>query len=157
MPAATLENSTGTTAQEMSEPVQLEKGTYGQILRSSALVGGSQIFNIVFGMVRTKAMALMLGPAGFGLFGLYSSVAQLAQALAGMGIDSSGVRQIAAAVSTGDGDRIVRTVSVLRRVAVLLGLLGSAVMILFSRQISLTTFASERRSGEFVGFPSQSF
>ncbi len=148
MPAATLENSTGTTAQEMSEPVQLEKGTYGQILKSSALVGGSQIFNIVFGMVRTKAMALMLGPAGFGLFGLYSSVAQLAQALAGMGIDSSGVRQIAAAVSTGDGDRIVRTVSVLRRVAVLLGLLGSAVMILFSRQISLTTFASERRSGD---------
>jgi enterobacterial common antigen flippase len=122
------------------------KETYGQILKSSAMVGGSQVVNIGIGMIRTKAMAVMLGPAGFGLFGLYNSIAQLAQTLAGMGINSSGVRQIAAAVGTGDGDRIAETVLVLRRVAVVLGLFGAALMIVFSRQISLLTFATDQRA-----------
>ena len=123
-----------------------EKGTYGQILKSSAMVGGSQALNIVIGIVRTKAMAVMLGPAGFGLFGLYNSVANLAQTFAGMGINSSGVRQIAAAVSTGDAEKIAQTVRVLRRTSVLLGLLGAFLLVIFSRQISTLTFASASHS-----------
>ena len=61
------------------------KGSYGQILKSSALVGGSQALNLGIGIVRTKAMALLLGPAGFGLFGLYGSIADLTQNFAGLG------------------------------------------------------------------------
>ena len=53
--------------------------------------------NIGIGIVRTKAMAILLGPAGFGLFGIYNSVANISQTLAGMGVNSSGVRQIAEA------------------------------------------------------------
>ena len=49
-----------------------EKATYGQILKSSALIGGSSVLNIAIGIVRTKVMAILLGPAGVGLFGLYS-------------------------------------------------------------------------------------
>lgn len=124
-----------------------DKGTHGQILKSSALVGGSQILSIGIGMVRTKVMAVLLGPAGFGLFGLYSSVANLMQTLAGMGVNSSGVRQIAAAVSTGNSKSIAETVLVLRRVSLLFGLLGAALMMLFSRQISVLTFASDKQSG----------
>ena len=73
--------------------------SHGEILRSSAIVGGSQVLNVAVGMIRTKAMAMMLGPAGFGLFGLYTAVSSLAQTIAGMGINSSGVREIAAASS----------------------------------------------------------
>ncbi len=61
------------------------KGSYGQILKSSALVGGSQALNLGIGIIRTKAMALLLGPAGFGLFGLYGSIADLTQNIAGLG------------------------------------------------------------------------
>ena len=49
-------------------------GTYGQILKASATIGGSSVLNIAIGMVRTKAMAVLLGPGGFGLFGLYGSI-----------------------------------------------------------------------------------
>jgi len=141
----TLVTETPSISTEDATPEK--KGTYGQILKSSALVGGSQIMNIAIGVVRTKAMAVLLGPSGFGLFGLYSSVSSLAQTLAGMGVNSSGVRQIAAAVSTQDGITIAKTVLVLRRVSILLGLLGSALMILFSRQISVLTFATDKHSG----------
>src|SRR6478672_6250576 len=69
--------------------------SYGQILKSSALIGGSSAMNIVLGILRTKAMAVLLGPAGMGLMGLYGSIADLARTIAGMGINTSGVRQIA--------------------------------------------------------------
>src|SRR5580692_9997285 len=89
--------------------------TYGQILKSSVLIGGSSALNIAIGIVRTKAMAVLLGPAGFGLFGLYGSIADVAVSIAGMGVNSSGVRQIAEAVGSGETERIAQTTAVLRR------------------------------------------
>src|SRR5215471_16232594 len=94
--------------EKASEPIQTgkpERHSYGQILKSSALVGGSSAVNVAMGIVRTKAMAILLGPAGVGLFGLYSSIADLTQSIAGMGINSSGVRQIAEAVGSNSTER----------------------------------------------------
>jgi antigen flippase len=125
---------------------QAEKGTYSQILKSSALVGGSSVINIVIGIVRTKVMAVLLGPAGFGLFGLYGSVATLTQTLAGMGINSSGVRLIAAAAGSDDTACIARTTIVLRRVSILLGLLGASLLVVFSRQVAKVTFGTDQHA-----------
>jgi antigen flippase len=122
------------------------KGTYGQILKSSALVGGSSVLNIAIGIVRTKVMAVLLGPAGFGLFGLYGSIVTLTQTLAGMGVNSSGVRQIAESASSGDVRRIARTTIVLRRTSILLGLLGAIVLIVFSHQVSTITFGTNQHA-----------
>jgi PST family polysaccharide transporter len=128
------------------ESVASAKGSYGQILKSSALIGGSQVANIAIGVVRTKAMAMLLGPAGFGLFGLYGSIANLTQSVAGMGINSSGVRQIAEAAGSGDQTRIGQTTAVLRRTSVVLGLLGATLLLVFSRQVSRLTFGSTDRA-----------
>lgn len=129
-----------------------KKSTHGQILKSSALVGGSSLLNIGIGIVRTKAMAVLLGPAGFGLFGLYNSVANITQTLAGMGVSSSGVRQIADAASSGDEERVARTTVVLRLVSVFLGVLGAAFLIVFSGQISAITFGSRQNAGNLTSF-----
>ena len=72
-----------------------EGTTYGQILESSAVIGGSSALTIMFGVVRTKAMALFLGPSGFGLFGVYISIISVTECFAGLGVSSSAVRQIA--------------------------------------------------------------
>ena len=119
-----------------------EKGTYGQILKSSALVGGSSVLNIVIGIVRTKVMALLLGPAGFGLLSVYGSIVTLTQAFAGMGVNSSGVRQIAEAAGTNETETIARTTWILRRISLLLGLLGALFLIVFSQQVSAITFGN---------------
>src|SRR5262249_14131721 len=79
---------------------------------------------------------------GFGLLGLYSSIVDFVVAVAGMGVNSSGVRQIAEARGSGDEGRIARTAAVLRRTAVVLGLLGAAFLAVFSHQASLVTFGN---------------
>jgi PST family polysaccharide transporter len=128
------------------QPKAEEKSSYGQILKSTALVGGSSVVNIAMGIVRTKAMAMLLGPAGFGLAGLYMSIANLTQSISGMGVNSSGVRQIAEAAGSGDEERIARTAAVLRRTSILLGALGATVLVVFSRQISTLTFGNDQHA-----------
>ncbi len=104
------------------------------------LIGGSSAFNVVIGVVRTKATALLLGPAGFGLMGLYTSILSLAQSVAGMGVNSSGVRQMAVALGSGDTQRIARTAAVLRRASLALGLTGGLLLVALSRPVSKITF-----------------
>ena len=128
-------------------PPSAGENTYGQILKSSALIGGSSALNIVVGIIRTKAMAVLLAPAGFGLFGIYGSIANLTQCLAGMGINSSGVRQIAHAAGSDDLARIAQTASVLRRVSIMLGVFGAILLAVFSRQVSTLTFGSAQHAG----------
>lgn len=122
----------------------VKKQSYGQILKSSAIIGGSSAINIVSGIVRTKAMAVLLGPGGVGLMGLYSSIADLARSITGMGINSSGVRQIAEAVATGEQERIARTAAVLRRASLLLGIFGALLLVVFCREVSTMTFGTDR-------------
>jgi PST family polysaccharide transporter len=122
------------------------KHTYGQILKSTALMGGSSAVNIAFSIVRTKAMAVLLGPSGVGLLGLYGSIADLTQAVASMGIQNSGVRQIAEAVGAGDDGHIARTATVLRRISLLLGLIGAGLLVLFARPVSAFTFGTTQHA-----------
>jgi enterobacterial common antigen flippase len=126
------------------EPTQ--KGTYDQILKSSALVGGASVLNIVIGIVRMKMMALLLGPAGLGLLSLYSSIVMLTQTFAGMGVNSSGVRQIAAATGSHKEERIALTTVVLLRTSIMLGLFGALILVLFSKQISMVTFGTREHA-----------
>ncbi len=128
----------------MCEP---RKHSYGQILKSSALIGGSSILNIGFGMVRTKAIALILGGPGVGLFSLYGYVNDLTRGIAGMGINSSGVRQIAEAAGTGDAQRLARTATTLRRVAFCSGAMGALLLLALSKPVSWLTFKDYRHTG----------
>ena len=123
------------------------KQTYGQILKSSALIGGSSVLNIGFTVVRTKAMALLLGPAGFGLMGIYSSVSELVRSFAGMGLNNSGVRQIAEAVGSQDDRRIAETVTTLRRVAFATGALGGLLLLALCKPVSVLTFGDTQHAG----------
>ena len=100
--------------------------------------------NIAVGIVRTKAMAIMLGPSGVGLLGLYGSIADLIQSIAGMGVNSSGVRQIAVAVGSNENERIAKTAQVIRRTSFFLGLLGAVVLFAFSTQLSVLTFGNDQ-------------
>jgi len=118
------------------------KQTYVEILKSTSLIGISSVASIFFSIVRMKVLAVLLGPGGVGLFGLYSLIADFATSLAGMGAQSSGVRQVAAAVGTGDAAQIGRTVRVLNWASVALGVIGAALLAALALPVSHLTFGT---------------
>ncbi len=56
----------------------------------------------VLNLARTKAAAVLLGPSGVGLIGLFQSMISTGAVVGSMGLNNAGVRQIAAAEATGD-------------------------------------------------------
>ncbi len=123
-----------------TQPEQSGASSYFQILRSTILIGGSSAFAIVFAVVRNKAAAILLGPEGIGLMGLYSVLLELAQGVASLGLQSSGIRQIAEAAGSGDVERSAVTAAVLRKSSLVLGAAGMAVLLIFCAPISRFTF-----------------
>ncbi len=93
-------------------------------------------------MVRTKFVAILLGPTGIGLMGVYTAITGMVSTVSSMGIGSSGVRQIAEAHGTGEQDRIARMVKTLRRTVWLTGLFGMAATILGSTLFSRFSFGN---------------
>jgi len=80
--------------------------SYRQILRSTSIIGGSSVINIVIGLLRMKAVAMLLGPAGVGLIGILSNVVTLASNVVGLGFGNAGTRQIAEAAGEKEPQRI---------------------------------------------------
>lgn len=79
-----------------------EATSYRQILRSSSIIGGASVVNILVGLLRMKVAAVLLGPAGVGLIGLMQSLLQTASAVASAGLALAGTRQVAEAHGRGD-------------------------------------------------------
>jgi antigen flippase len=121
--------------------------TYTQILKSTMLMGGSSLVNVALSIIRNKAMAVLLGPEGVGLMGLYGSILDIAQAIAGLGVGSSGVRQIAEAAGTDDAEMIARSATVLRRISMVLGLFGALLLAALAFPVSNFTFGGYQHAG----------
>ena len=119
-----------------------ESGSYRSILKSTSLIGGASVLNILIGMVRTKIVAILLGPNGVGLLGMYNQITTLVSTVTSMGISNSGVRHVAEAVGSDDEERIARTVIIVKRSSWLTGCLGLLVMVALCSPISRITFSS---------------
>lgn len=81
------------------------------------------------------------------LFGMYTAVSALFSTIFGMGIETSGVRQVADANGKGDTIRIGLTVITLRRVMIVLGAAGAVCLLIFRAPISQLTFGDTTHTG----------
>ena len=97
-------------------------------------------------MVRTKLVAVLLGPTGVGLVGIYQSVVGLVGTLAGLGIGQSAVRQVAEAANADNQEQIGRTVRVLRRVCWITGCLGTLLTAALAWPLSVWMFGHGERA-----------
>lgn len=123
-------------------PTDEHQSNHRSILKASSLIGGSAFINILIGMVKTKFVAVLLGPAGVGLMGVYSSIIRMVSTVSGMGIRTGGVRQVAEAHGNGDDDKIARTVIALRRTVWISGTLGLLAMVLGCALWSMASFGN---------------
>ncbi len=116
------------------------KSSYAQILKASSIMGGAAGINLLLGMLRVKFAAVFIGTTGVGLISSFGALQGLIGTLAGLGIQSSAVREIAAAVGKGDDQAVGRAVLALRRICWLTGLVGMAAMMLLAPLLSQLTF-----------------
>jgi PST family polysaccharide transporter len=123
-----------------------DESRYGEILRSTSLIGASSVINIAMSIVRLKVLAIFLGPTGIGLFGLYNVIADLTANLVGLGVQSSGVRQVAVAMSSGERERVARIAKVLTLTSLVLGVLGALMLVVLAAPISDLAFGNEARA-----------
>lgn len=128
---------------EGNEKQVIERSSYRDILKSSAIIGGSTIFSIVMRILRMKVLAVILGPSGIGLVGIYTSILQLAETVAILGIETSGVRSIAEARGRDDSQSLARAVHILRRGTLLLGLFSAITFLALASSISQFTFGND--------------
>jgi enterobacterial common antigen flippase len=114
--------------------------SYKQIARSTGIFGGSQLGIMILGVVRTKILAILLGPAGIGLAGLLQSIIDLMRSITGLGLGFSSVKDIADASDSNNEIRMAQTNTMLKRWLWGTGIAGMLLTILFSPLISRFTF-----------------
>lgn len=114
--------------------------SYSHILKYTGLFGGVQGLNILVGIVRTKFVALLLGPEGMGLLALFNSTIKLVSESTNLGLPMSAVREISDAYENGDNDRLNHTVKLIRSWSVITALLGMFLCLFLSPWLDKWSF-----------------
>lgn len=114
-----------------------------QIIKATGIVGGAQIFSILIGIIRTKVIAILLGPSGVGLIGILQATTELVRNATGFGINFSGVKDIAEANGSENDQKIAQTITILRRWALGTGFLGMIITIILCIPLSNYSFGND--------------
>jgi O-antigen/teichoic acid export membrane protein len=122
-------------------------GSFRGIVRATSLLGGASIINIVASILRTKMLALVLGPAGIGLIGLFQNLLGTASAVAGLGINTVGTRQIAEASATEDHAELLQASQALLWGTLTLATIGGLIFFLLREPLALALTDDVRHAG----------
>jgi len=127
-----------------------EKKSYREIFKATSLFGGVQAFNIVIAVVRSKFIAVLLGPEGMGISGLLISTTDFLGRLTNLGLGTSAVKNVAEASATGDKERVSRVITVLRRLVWATGIIGLVLTIALAPLLSKITFGNHDYTEAFI-------
>jgi len=142
---------TDQSSQETDQNKTSEQQTsYRQIMKATSLFGGVQVFNILISVIKSKFVAVLLGPAGMGIMGLLTSTTNLITRSTNLGLGTSAVKDIAAAYGSGDEKRVGVTITVVRRLVWITGLFGLAITASLSPWLSQLTFGNKEYTLAFI-------
>jgi O-antigen/teichoic acid export membrane protein len=127
-----------------------EQSSYREIFKSTSLFGGVQVFNILIAVIRTKFIAVLLGPAGMGIAGLLTSTTSMVEVLTNFSLRTSAVKNVAAAHANGDSKQVATVVFTLRKWIWLTGILGLALTVVLAPWLSQLTFGNRDYTLIFV-------
>jgi O-antigen/teichoic acid export membrane protein len=126
------------------------KFSYQQILKVSSLFGGVQFVTIIISIIRTKLIAIFIGPAGMGIAALLNSTLTIISSISGLGMETSAVKHISQDFKNDDLNSVSVTVAVVKKIALLTGIVGALLTIVFSNWLSIITFGNSDQMYSFV-------
>ncbi|PTM08480.1 MAG: O-antigen translocase [Bacteroidetes bacterium] len=127
-----------------------DRSSYRQIMKATSLFGGVQVFNIIISIIRSKVIAILLGPAGMGIAGLLTSTTGMIGVMTNFGLRTSAVKDIASAYESGDENRIAKIILIFRRLVWGTGLLGTVLTLVLSPWLSQIAFGNREYTFAFA-------
>lgn len=135
---------------ERENMIEDTNGSYRHILKYTGIFGGVQGLNVLIGLVRTKFVAILLGPSGMGLASLFNTTVGFVSQATNLGLPISAVRQMSELYDRGDQEAINHFVKVIRGWSLLTALVGMLVCVAIGPFLSQTTFAWGDHSLHFM-------
>ena len=126
------------------------KTSYYQIVKTTSLFGGVQFFTILISIIRTKLIAIFIGPAGMGIVTLLNSAISVIGGVTSLGIETSGIKHVSSNYKNDDLSSIATIVAIVKRLALLTGILGCLVTVFLSSWLSQLTFGNSNHTFSFV-------
>ncbi|MEY8847526.1 O-antigen translocase [Psychroserpens sp. XS_ASV72] len=125
--------------------------SYNQIFKSTSLFGGVQVLNIGIAIIRSKVVALLIGPTGMGIIGLLMSTLKVIGEFTKLGLDTTAVREIALSnTKEKDEQDVSEVIATVHKVVWFTGALGILVTILLSPILSYLAFEDYNHTLAFI-------
>ena len=121
---------------------RVDTTSYRSIFKATSLFGGVQVYQILIQILRSKIIAVLLGPMGVGVLGLFQSAHELVKQITSFGLAQSAVREVSSSYAKGSEVDIAYTISILRKLVWFTGLLGTFILLFASPIFSYTSFGS---------------
>ena len=119
-----------------------EQKNFKEGLKGTTLFGGVGILNIFISIVKSKIVAVLLGPAGMGVLGLFNSAVDLINKSTNFSLRTSAVKDISFSYATNNSEKLTRTISIFLKLISITGVLGLVVCVAFSPYLSLSSFGN---------------
>lgn len=127
-----------------------EKRSYRQVMQATSLFGGVQVVNILISLVRSKVVAVLIGPLGMGIVSLLNSTMGLVNEVTNLGLDRSAVKDISFARENGSEKEISRTIQILKKLVWVTAISGAVLMIVLSPWLSEFAFDNRDFTWSFI-------
>lgn len=133
-----------------SSKLSNQQSSYRQIFKATSILGGVQVFTIIISVIRSKSIAILLGPAGMGIVSIFTSTIALLAQITNFGISTSGVKNIAIAAESGNSEKLAKTTAVFNRLVLITGLLGFILALILSPFLSKIAFGNNEYTLGFI-------
>lgn len=126
----------------------IKSATTAKVIKAMGIFGGVQSLQILCSVIRTKLVAVWIGPAGVGLIALYNSTMEFLSTISQLNLRQSAVRDLA---QTADNPaKAARTTAVVRKLAFFLGLAGMLAVVLLSPALGWWSFGNASAMTPFI-------
>jgi O-antigen/teichoic acid export membrane protein len=119
-----------------------KENSHKTILKATGIFGFAQVMKMIVGIVGSKFVAIFLGPIGIGTLGLLNNTISIIGSLTSFGLGITSVREVTLANSENDENKFSERITVLQKLAIIIGFLGAIITLVFSKLLSIWTFGT---------------
>lgn len=128
--------------EQINNTLKAEQDRYRSSFVATILFSAVQLYQILIRIIKSKFVALFIGPAGMGIQSLLQSTTDTISAATNLGLNTSSVKTIAAANRERDRIVIAKNITAQRRLIVITGVIGMLICAFFSPVWSQISFGS---------------